>query len=211
MADTRRISITEALVELKLYDAKIDKAINNSVFVGAKKKSSDKVGVMNESNFIAKAAADYQSIMDLKKNKRNLKSAVVQSNANTTVEIGGSVYTVAAAIEYKKDIENDKYLLQVMKEQWNKAVNTVARENLKVEAQVDKMLETFLGKDSDKKVNETDLSAISDPYREKNEYELVDPIDLYSKIEKLENLIDTFLAEVDVRLSVSNSVTYIEI
>ena len=44
MADTRRISITEALVELKLYDQKINKALSNVDFIGCKKKSADKVG-----------------------------------------------------------------------------------------------------------------------------------------------------------------------
>jgi len=43
----RKISITEALNELKLYDSKITKAINNTTFCGAAKKSSDKVGVVN--------------------------------------------------------------------------------------------------------------------------------------------------------------------
>lgn len=42
----RTISITEALNELKLYDARIRKAISNIKLVGAAKKSSDKVGVV---------------------------------------------------------------------------------------------------------------------------------------------------------------------
>ena len=102
-------------------------------------------------------------------------------------------------------------LLRAMKEQWASATAQMTRENNKVDTQVDKMLETFLGKDSDKKVSESDLSAISDPYRAKNEWELIDPLDLYNEIQELEKEIDEFLADVDTRLSISNSVTYIEV
>lgn len=211
MADTRRISITEALVELKLYDQKINKALSNVDFIGCKKKSADKVGSFKTENFVANAKAEYQSVSDLIENRHKLKKAIVDSNANTIVEIGGKKYTVAAAIEYKTSIMYDKMKLQTMKSQWNAATNRIQKENNHVDAQVDKMLETFLGKDSEKKVSEADLSAISDPYRAKNEWELVDPLNLYAEIQALEAKIDAFEAEVDVRLSISNSVTYIEV
>lgn len=211
MADTRRISITEALKELKLYDQKITKAISSASFIGAKKKSDDKVGAFKAETFIKNAKSGYQSVTDLIMNRAKIKAAVVQSNAVTKVEIAGETYTVAEAIERKSSIQYDKYLLTGMKSAWKAATDKVARENARVDLQVDKMLETFLGKDSDKKVSESDLSAISDPYREKNEMELVDPLDLYSKITELEDRIDAFEADVDVRLSISNSVTYIEV
>ena len=211
MADTRRISITEALKELKLYNDKIDKALSCSTFIRAKKKSSDKVGVFKQDTFESNAKKEYQSISDLISNRAKIKSAIVQSNATTNVEIGGHTYTVAEAIERKGSIQYDKELLFEMKSQWQKATSEVEKENRKVDAQIDKMLESFLGKDSEKKVSETDLSTISDQYREKNEYELVDPLGLYELIQKLEADIDAFETDVDVRLSVSNSVTYIEV
>ena len=211
MADTRRISITEALMELKLYDQKINKALSNVDFIGCKKKSSDKVGSFKTENFVANAKAEYQSVSDLIENRHKLKKAIVDSNANTIVEIGGKKYTVAAAIEYKTSIMYDKMLLQTMKSQWATATNNVEKENKRVDTQVDKMLETFLGKDSEKKVSEADLNAISEPYRAKNEWELVNPLNLYAKIQAMDADIDAFEADVDVRLSISNSVTYIEV
>lgn len=209
--ETRRISVTEALKELKLYDQKINKAIDSCTFIGAKKKSSDKVGYTLTENFVNNAKAGYQSIKDLESNRAKLKAAVVQSNALTSVEIAGKKYTVAEAIEKKNSIVYKQLLLRAMKEQWASVTAQVTRENNKVDTQVDKMLETFLGKDSDKKVSESDLSAISDPYRAKNEWELIDPLDLYNEIHELEKEIDEFLADVDTRLSISNSVTYIEV
>lgn len=40
----RKITVTEALKELKLYDDKIYKAIGRAEFVGAAKKNSDLIG-----------------------------------------------------------------------------------------------------------------------------------------------------------------------
>jgi len=211
MADTRRISITEALTELKLYDQKINKALSSAYFVGGKKKSSNIVSIFKLENFEANAKASYQSVSDLIENRAKLKSAIVQSNATTMVEIAGKKYTVAEAIERKNSIMYDKMLLQTMKAQWGEANIKVEKENNRVDAQVDKMLETFLGKDSEKKVSEADLNAISEPYRAKNEWELVDPLNLFAKIQALEADIDAFEADVDVRLSISNSVTYIDV
>ena len=211
MADARKISITEALTELKLYDQKINKVLCSADFIGCKKKSSDRVNSFKLENFEANAKASYQSVSDLIENRARLKSAIVQSNATTMVEISGKKYTVAEAIERKNSIAYDKMLLQAMKSQWAAATNNVEKENKRVDTQVDKMLETFLGKDSEKKVSEADLNAISEPYRAKNEWELVDPLNLFAKIQAMEADIDAFEADVDVRLSISNSVTYIEV
>lgn len=211
MADMKRISITEALLELKLYDGKINKALSSAKFVGAKKRSGDKVGVFTVKNFEENAKASYQSVSDLIKNRAKLKAAIVQSNAITSVEIAGKKYTVAEAIERKNSIVYDKQFLTILQSQWAKATDDVLKENKKVDAQIDKMLESFLGKDSDKKVSEQELASISDPYRAKNEFDLVDPLGLYEKIQSLEEEINAFEAEVDVKLSISNSTTYIEI
>lgn len=211
MADIRKISITEALTELKLYDQKINKVLCSADFIGCKKKSSDRVNSFKLENFEANAKASYQAVSDLIENRARLKSAIVQSNAATMVEIAGKKYTVAEAIERKNSIAYDKMLLQAMKSQWAAATNNVEKENKRVDTQVDKMLETFLGKDSEKKVSEADLNAISEPYRAKNEWELVDPLNLFTKIQAMEADIDAFEADVDVRLSISNSVTYIEV
>ena len=68
MADMRKISITEALLELKLYDGKINKALTSAKFVGAKKKSADKVGVFTVKNF------EENSILNYNKETINLRN-----------------------------------------------------------------------------------------------------------------------------------------
>lgn len=207
----RKISITEALNELKLYDSKIMKAIDSAVFVGATKKSDSKVGVIDRDVFCVRAKASYQSIVDLISNRNALKSAIVQSNAITYVIVNGKTMTVAEAIERKKSIEYEVMLLDEMKKQYARTTDTISKENKKVDNKIDELLATLIGKDTSKEINKESQEAIEIPYRNKNEYEMVDPVDLLNKIEALEEEIDGFMSEVDTRLSVINSTTLIEL
>lgn len=207
----RKISITEALNELKLYDSKINKAISSANFVGAAKKSSDKIGSILKSNYKSKAKASYQSITDLIANRNALKSAIVKSNATTEVVVNGKTMTVAEAIERKSSIDYENTLLETMQTQYKSATNTVDKENKRVDNKVDELLATLIGKDTDKKISAEDQEAIEKPYRAKNEFELVDELDIYDKILALQADIDGFLHEVDTRLTLANATTFIEI
>lgn len=207
----RKISITEALNELKLYDSKITKRITNSTLCGVAKKSSDKVGVVKKEDFDERAKASYQSVTDLIANRNTLKSAIVKSNAITEVTVADKVMTVAEAIERKNSIEYDETLLNEMKRQYANATATVDKENKKVDAKVDELLTTLIGKDSDKKLNKEDQESVERPYREKNEFEFIDPLELYEKIQILEADIDGFKSKVDTVLVLSNATTFIEV
>ena len=207
----RKISITEALNELKLYDSKITKTITNAIFCEAAKKSTDKIGVVKKDDFAERAKASYQSSTDLISNRNILKSAIVKSNAVTGVEIDGVSMTVAEAIERKNSIEYDETLLNEMKRQYANATAAVDKENKKVDSKVDDLLTTLIGKDSDKKLSKEDQEAVEKPYREKNEFEFIDPLGLYDKIQTLEANIDGFKSNVDTALVLSNATTFIEV
>ncbi len=207
----RKISITEALNELKLYDSKIMKAIGNAKFCGASKRSSDKVGVIKKENFDERAKASYQSITDLIANRNELKSAIVKSNAETVIAVNGKSMTRAEGIERKNSIEYEEELLTEMKRQYAASTATVEKENKKVDAKVDELIATLVGKDSDKKLNKDDQEAVERPYRSKNEWEFIDPIGIYDEILKLEADIDGFKTNIDSQLVLSNATSFIEV
>ena len=119
--------------------------------------------------------------------------------------------TVAEAIERKNSIEYEETLLSEMKRQYANASELVNKENKKVDNKVDELLATLIGKDSDKKISKEDQEAIEKPYRDKNEFELIDPIEIYDKIVKLEEEIDNFKSQVDTQLVISNAITKIAI
>lgn len=207
----RTISITEALNELKLYDARIRKAISNIKLVGAAKKSSDKVGVVSKDTFNERAKADYQSVTDLMANRNALKSAIVKANAVTDVTIAGKTMTRAEAIERKNSIEYEESLLLEMKRQYATTMDSVNKENKKVDSKVDELITTLVGRDSDKKLSKEDQEAVEKPYREKNEFEFIDPIGIYDEMLALESDIDGFKSEVDTVLVLSNATSFIEV
>lgn len=207
----RTISITEALNELKLYDARIRKAISNIKLVGAAKKSSDKVGVVSKDTFNERAKADYQSVTDLMANRNALKSAIVKANAVTDVTIAGKTMTRAEAIERKNSIEYEESLLLEMKRQYATIMDSVNKENKKVDSKVDELITTLVGRDSDKKLSKEDQEAVEKPYREKNEFEFIDPIGIYDEMLSLESDIDGFKSEVDTVLVLSNATNFIEV
>lgn len=207
----RAISITEALNELKLYDARIRKAISNIKLVGAAKKSSDKVGIVSKDTFNERAKADYQSVTDLMANRNALKSAIVKANAVTDVTIAGKTMTRAEAIERKNSIEYEESLLLEMKRQYATTMDSVNKENKKVDSKVDELITTLVGRDSDKKLSKEDQEAVEKPYREKNEFEFIDPIGIYDEMLALESDIDGFKSEVDTVLVLSNATSFIEV
>jgi hypothetical protein len=178
----RTITVTEGLTELKLLDARIDKAIVNANFCGAAKKSSDRIGAVSKETFKDRCKADFQSVTDLIKNHAELKSKIVLSNAITKITVNGVEMTRAEGIERKNSIEYEQNLLRKMKLDYSAATTLVDKENKKVDEKVDSLLTTLVGKDSAKKLTAEEQDAVVKPYRLQNEYEFVDPIDLYDKI-----------------------------
>lgn len=176
-----------------------------------RKKSVDKVGVVNVEKFVVDAKAAHQSIMDLIRNRNTLKAAIVKSNAITYLEIGDKTMTVAEAIERKNSIQYEKDLLLAMKAQYASATVTVNKENTKVDNKVDELIQSFVSRDTTKKFDKNEQTAVEALYREQNEWELVDPLNLFDLMTKLEADIDTFESQVDGKLSLCNATTFIEL
>lgn len=185
--------------------------IDNLKLIGAKKKSVDKVGVVNVEKFVVDAKAAHQSIMDLIRNRNTLKAVIVKSNAITYLEIGDKTMTVAEAIERKNSIQYEKDLLLAMKAQYASATVTVNKENTKVDNKVDELIQSFVSRDTTKKFDKNEQTAVEALYREQNEWELVDPLNLFDLMTKLEADIDTFESQVYGRLSLCNATTFIEL
>ena len=211
MSNTKKMTITEGLVELKLYDNKIRKAITDADFIQIKKKRADKIGTLSVEEYEKRAKNAYQSITDMIKNKDAIKRAIVLSNATTKVTIDGKEMTVAEAIERRSLNDIAHNLIEEMGDQLASAEQDLANKNREVDFQAEKMLVSYYGKETAKKINKEDYDAIVNPYKEANEYVVVDPLGLRNEYEKLEKEYDGFMANVDTVLSISNATTFIEI
>ncbi len=204
---SRDYTITEALQELKLLSSRISKITNGTVFVSTLR-SED---IKNKELVCKDSASNYQSVSELITRRAKIKSAIMQSNATTSVEIGGKTYTVAEAIATKEYIKDKEVLLNVLKNQKVNVSNQVNNYNTDRQRKIDALINSSFGRDSSQKNNSEDISTITDMYVKKNFIELIDPIKIDDKIKELEEEIESFKHQVDYKLSYINAITKINI
>ncbi|MBX9137216.1 MULTISPECIES: hypothetical protein [unclassified Clostridium] len=207
-----QILVTKGLNELKLLDSRINRKIEEGEFIAAAKLSVQNVnGKITKEAYKANAKADYQSIVDLIKRRNNIKSAIIQSNAVTKVDIAGKIMTVAEAIDKKSSIEYEISLLEKLTMQYKTSSDIIIKENEKVDYSIEQLLNTAYGKEGKEKITQASYDAIAEPYRKANEYGLVDALDGEKLIKEMKDKIERFLSEVDTALQISNSTTIINI
>lgn len=205
------MTVHKALAELKVLDNRINNAISSGDFVITKKNNQDTVKGKTVEQFKAKATEAFQKASDLILRRNAIKNAVVVSNANTMVEIGGKQYTVAEAIE-KKNHGMDYYvqLRDVLRQQFAKQRAELEKYNASLQQKAEQFVTGLMGGKDIKTDSEEYISAV-DTYIKSNTMILLDPLNIEKKIEEFDDTINTFLPEVDAALSVSNAVTIIAI
>lgn len=210
-----KMTIHNALAELKTLDARIEKAIRETPYVLAVKHSAEKINGMSIADFKTQIKSCYQKATDLIARRDAMKRAVVLSNANTKITIGGNEYTVAEAIEMKNHgIEFKERLLNAMTYAYNDVQNDLSRNSgdsleRKAEQYVLAVIQAQ-PKDSKMTVDSDAMQSLRKTYIENNTYDLIDPLGVANVIKSLEDEINKFNTEIDAALSCSNALTVIE-
>lgn len=208
-----KMSLTKALLEIKLTDKKILKSINESKFIDIyqemQKDRGTLLGHQPVDKFKENALSKFQSINDLFDRRQKIKAALSKKNAETMIKIGKKEYSIAEAIELKKSIDIHNKFLLTMKNQYFDVQKRIEQHNNKLDGQVYEMLAKNLGKEV--KPDSEDYNIISKPFLEANKLKIIDPLDIKEKFEKLESEIEEFYNNVDCALSEINSKTEIEI
>lgn len=206
-----QMSVTRGLVQLKRLEQRINKKINSmGSYVTYAKKSSKNVnnGTYTKDEFEKLAKAEYQSLKDLIALRKEIKDAIVQSNATTMVNICGVEYTIAQAIERKNSIELfDSELVRKVSRSYSNVLDKVDFSNSKVEADAQRLFGTA----TDDKKSEINRIEMMEKYIDINSFEVVDPLNFKVLVESIEKDANDFLSEVDQVLSESNAVTMIEV
>jgi len=213
---TRTITLTEALSELKLLDKKIKKKQEELYYgkpvvdytIGKNQVTEINNITVNELKKHAQSTID--SLLRLIKNREILKSKIAQKNAETTVVIGGKEYTIVAAIERKRNLSNEKEIIERLADTYNSILQKVQKINEKAREQVDKLIETKVGSDS-KNTDPKVLDEMYNMFLANSQATLQDPYNVRELVEKMSEDIDNFEKEVDVKLSIVNAKTTIEI
>ena len=204
-----QISVTQALVELKLLDKRIRKIYDDRSTTYCRSENPIKwTAVRTKSNPVdveqlrRLAQADWQSFTDLVNRRDAMKRAIVLSNATTRVKVGSWEGTVAEAIEHKSSVKYKKEMLAAAKEHMKATLETFEEKKVEVQSRLDKLLQSELGKDV--RTNPETIQAITTSFLENNKVELVDPLDLAGKIRAMEEEVEAFEANVDWVLSEAN-------
>lgn len=205
-----KMTLHRALSELKLIDSKIEKAINTVEPSGVAQKGRLVNNVYNLKEFEKNAKAKYNSTLDLIKRKNKIKSAVIMANSKTKVEISGKSMTIAEAINYKSTVDFKKKLLERLQTFHNSSKVNLNKANEQVNTNALELAKAALQKDN-VKINDGDAVAITEPYIEKNEFHLIDPLGIEDLTEEMGNEISEFETNVDAVLSEINAITVIEI
>lgn len=208
---TEKMNVHKALAELKILDDRIVKAINSVEACISNKHSNTKVKGVDIKVYTGVMKSSYDKATDLIKRREAIKRAVVLSNAVTKVTVADKEYTVAEAIETKNHgMDFKKLLKQKIKKQYDAAMAQIITENGKLEDKAENYVVGLYGSKEGKTSTE-EFTKTREAYIEAQTMELVDPIGVLKEMEDLETEIAEFTAEVDAALSVSNSLTEIEI
>ena len=213
---TREITLTEALAELKLLNKKIEKKLfemdmtNNLVdYVIGSNKTLELSGEDPET-FSREAQSSLDSLSQLIENRNTLKSVIAKTNAITEVTINGKVYTIVEAIERKNNIKLEKKLLGILEGQYRNTYDRVQQLNARAEEEADRIIESKISNEN-KNSSPEDIKRLRDFIVSSKKAKLVDPLKLKDIIEKMNEDIDEFERNVDVALSIVNAQTKITI
>ncbi len=208
--------VTQALDERDLLKKKISNKIAGAYFVSMMCHNEEKVteGQISQKEFEEKAKSQYQQIQDLITRYQKIDAAIINSNANTYIEVTGKKYSIAAAIALRsrlkggfEDTDFELKLALRMQETFNEVIQKIDSKNQKLQLSADGMRNSIVGNDSQTK-DESALIVV-DTYVKENSWKLIDPLDLRSKVESLKEERDAMLRELDTKIKVSNATTMI--
>lgn len=208
---TEKMTVHKALCELKTLEDRIGKIENSGQFAFANKHSNTKVNGIPIEEICEQIKSAYQSVTSLIARRDALKRAVASSNAKTVVTVGGKQYTVAEAIEIKNHgIPLKQDLLDCLSASINVAQSKSQKSNDGLEERADAYIQTLYA-GADMKNLSDEIKKVRSDFIASQTMDIVDPINILVKIEKLEKEISDFTVEIDSALSVSNALTEITI
>ncbi len=219
MAD--KMLVTQALDERDLLVKKIQDKISKANFVDTVKPNEEKVldARVTREEFAKEAESAYQQIQDLIDRFQQIDAAIVASNAQTKINTSYGEFTVAGAISlrsrlrgagiYDGEADFESALQDKMQSDYEDRVSRADIKNRQLQSTAENMRLSILGKDT--KVKDEKPLEVVEAYVRENTTELVDPLDVTKKVEKLKEKRDTLLTELDTQIKVSNATTFVEI
>ena len=206
MSNKVEFTLTRALVELKLFDSKITKAINELKPVSYAVKDNVIEHRQTIKEFIENYKSQMQSLSSLRENKNILKNALMKANTTTKVNIAGKEYTILEALNKKKDIEIEELIIEKLKNSLNNAIRQQNSVNDIVEDNIQSAITSKSGASGNHSKDYVEHIRTS---MEDQKAVLVNDKAVSDLIQLKSQEIEDFKAEVDFALSEINAITKI--
>ncbi len=219
MAD--KMLVTQALDERDLLVKKIQDKISKTNFVDTIKLNEKKVfdARIPKEEYEKEIESAYQQIQDLILRYQKIDAAIVASNAKTIIQTSYGEFTVAGAISlrsrlrgtgiYDEEANFELALKNKLERDISNKLAIVENKNKQLQSTAENMRLSILGKDT--KVKDEKPLEVVEAYVRENTTEIVDPLDVQKKIQKIQEKQDTLLKELETQIKVSNATTFIEI
>ncbi|AZI45190.1 hypothetical protein EHF33_19960 (plasmid) [Deinococcus psychrotolerans] len=212
----QRMSLTHALKELKLLEHKIGTRLGEVQAVRVRPPTQSQPGGLSEAAFAERARSAFTSLRALSVRRSQIKAALVQANATTSVEIAGETMTLAAAVERKRaetlGKSSDQQLLNLLGEQYGQAVREQTSLRFKLEGQLQVQLQSLLGNDAGRSENAgLDADSLTTLFWSRHEPVIDDPLDLATQLLELRDQAAEFASSVDRIIDERNATTFIEV
>jgi hypothetical protein len=209
---TENISLTRALAEVGTLDDRITKAIAAARFVGV---VAGKEGKPTDRQFRdrgeleSRIKADVQSIDALIARRAAIKAAITKANVLTSVTIVGREMTIAEAVELKRSMAVQERLLLTMKSSVQRGVQEIVALAKALDEKIATLVQHSFQNVS--KPTPEQFESVSKPQVDQFGPDLLDPLDVKTRIEKLERHIEDVKLNLDFALSEVNAKTEITI
>lgn len=211
-----KITLTEALAKLKLYNKKVEKLTNElddgkfiiDCIIGNENKGWKTRMTMQELKQFAQARLN--KLNAIIKNRNNLKGIIAQTNAITKVKVGDKEYTIVQAIERKNSLPLEKTFLSVLESQVTLIKSCIITANENAKENANKIVETQVQSEAKNKKT-AEVEALYNLIYNKNKAEILDPAHIEEYAEKMKEDIEIFEQNIDVVLSIVNANTFITI
>lgn len=206
----KTLSVYEALIEISRLNDKIEKFNSSStmpLFLACATESAKYIEGMEKEKYINLLKSNYDSCRHLISNLSEYKAKVALSNALTTITVGGKEYTIAEAIQRKQNIDTEIRFLRMIETQLKDVNTKITAKNNSVKAG----LTEYLEKVKSETATPEEIDKLTNIYNEKNLFILVDPYGITETIDEKRQELETFLSDVDTKITASNCSTMITV
>ncbi len=207
-------SVTRLLAERKGLEARIRSA-SVAPFIAAQRGdvNPQPVGYVGKTVEQVKTAvkANLDKAKALISYHTRITAALIKSNAETTVTIGGQTMSVAAAIERKSSIAYEKTLLAQCLHQAQRVASDIESANANVEVAIERQLVSLYGGEKAKVVTPEQRKEAAKAINDVQHQAVINPNNLADFVTEQMEALHQFEIEVDFALSEINAKTEIEI